>query len=743
MRILTCIPRTLNPAKECLVSKTTKLRSVLALGAACFLAVLFCEPVDGQAPSPPPGVSGYTVTVDDSWGMSSQGFYPIRVTVETNPAIAAANDETFSVSIRFNNYDSTSYLVSTAITIASGSKSATAELYLSSVASQNSYGNVLLVEKGEFDGRFNKRQDLLQASIQRTNIDSSIPTQLLISSTFSVPQQKRWTCYQDNIIAVATVPSSYESAKPLPSFDEQDALFHEDTQAISQGIKKAKTAPSFYLNQSLNLSGIHPKYLPQHWIGFSSVEQILISKNDLKTICRSQEISRANLERWVAAGGVLIVFDTPTQTENELLPMLLGPERSVLGNRIKSQWSTPKPENKTPKKPVAKPLIGDEYGEYDYQYENEYLEQVELIQSPTLPSAANFGYTAYLNGKIVAIQDDMSQWTSDQWKTLQSSVYYQTVSIHDRIGPSTGAQPYRFMSIPGVGVPPVKLFIVLISLFICIAGPVLLLVLKKTHQMQYLFVAVPALSLGVCGALLSYAFITDSGNSWGRSQSITVLDHRTNMAVTHARANYYGGNSPKPYRTEMDTLLLAGKGKSSGNLTTRFGQDVYESTAADMKPRTPHESVSIRSHEAQQRLQLTKSSIGGPPSVTNLLGGLVKFATITTDEGWFFIENLPPNETVVCQPSNTPTLQSKLASQLRRQSPKAQSQSFAYDYDYWDPDWGDEITIVLEMFDYASSEVFLEAPQTYIAVLEEFPLAAQQLKDVEYKAQLHVVRGQW
>lgn len=43
-----------------------------------------------------------------------------------------------------------------------------------------SHGNVLLVEKGEFDGRFNKRQDLLQASIQRTNIDSSIPTQLMV-----------------------------------------------------------------------------------------------------------------------------------------------------------------------------------------------------------------------------------------------------------------------------------------------------------------------------------------------------------------------------------------------------------------------------------------------------------------------------------------------------------------------------------------------------------------------------------
>ena len=308
-------------------------------------------------------------------------------------------------------------------------------------------------------------------------------------------------------------------------------------------------------------------------------------------------------------------------------------------------------------------------------------------------------------------------------------------------------------AIPGVGEPPIRMFQILLGLFLLLAGPVMLIVLKRTRQMQYLFVAVPGLSLAVCFSLFLYAILVDGSNRWGRTQTVTAIDHRTNMAVTHSRSNYYCGVNPGRYDFPEDTLSLVPLRETSNAFRSRFEAGKQELSGGDIRARMPHEVVSIRSHASTERLSLRLPSADAkddPPAILNRMGADVRLVVFRTQDGLFMIEDLKVGQTKPATKVDAWAAQGKSSAAIVALSPFVKNpytgsqRGWYYNQSY---DAGvaahGEDAYVIELIRTKQVTELLEDPKTYVAILEQFPLAAEQIEPVDYKSQVHVVRGQW
>ena len=734
---------------------------------------VMCAIGSGQAPTPPKGVSGYTVSIQEDWVAPDQGFVPVRVKIETNPALATTQDERFAVSYFYRNYSEPDYVVTSSVVIEAGTKSGTTEFYVDAARLDNSYRSQLLVEKGEYDGRFNPN-DILLTTPQTASSYGTQPTILVISKAFPEANERSFVCYKNKMKEVPNLPKPLGTDIPLPNFDQLELIYDNDLYVNNSAANTLKTgipgvnqavknrAPVTVIDQNPRMSGIRHDRLPADWIGLTGVEQIILSMNELRLICTKQPNDRANLEKWVAAGGVLIVTGTGPKFEkaNNILPQLLGPDRSTFVRRNAPKWRLPSDDvNKLTR------LLARENDEENYirNYGNRYInystatvespetevdfsEFLEVTDFGEVPGGSKFVFSPYLNGLIVAVGDDMSKWHAEDWRLLNNTLIVGGQGIHQKIGPSTGAFELATFKIPGVGEPPIVMFYVLISLFLLLAGPVMLLILKRTGQMQLLFVVVPALSFLVCSSLFGYAIVVDGSNRWGRSQSVTTIDHRTNMAVTHARATYYSGNRPAAYEFEKDTVAMTPMKERSKALRYDFALGNHRISGAEMSARTPHQVATVRSQLANQRLILVPKGDDSDtvaPTVQNQLGAEVLMAFIKTDQGIFCVENLLPDQTITATEILPLDANVKVSQNVNALSPQQINPRNYYSRVVTDDSgWGEEIRVV-ELLRSGGLTELLKEPNTYVAILKQFPLVAEQIEPVQYKMQLHAVRGKW
>ena len=720
----------------------------------------------------PKGINGYTVSVDRSWVSEGVGFRPIRVTVETNPSRAVVEEERFSIELESRLYSNGRNVVATELVIPAGQKSGMAEIYALESAIQNSYRNDVTIRK--IGGRF-----LVSDSQGSRNSWSEMPKVLVISDEFPASVVSQTVCYTVNSPKTVTVNQSTnlsEPKTPLPSFGYMIQAVHQNY-SNRKKFKPEKSSQSW--SNLRNTGSMHYSRfadLPLSWIGLEGIDQIFISLKQLEALTKSSELQRANLEKWIIAGGVLIVSDTGPEFKkaDQIWPMLMGSERDFANDRSKSRWRVPNKKISALRGLINPKLTGSNSNANQWLLEGNYPStDIEFSKwakhdSPAdFPKKSQFGIRKYLSGAVVAVDSDMSDWTPPLWKDLHNSIFTTCVSISHRVSTSElGAGRYDFdFAIPGVGEPPVKSFQVLIGLFLLIAGPIMILVLKRSKQMQYLFVAVPMLSAAVCSSLLLYAAMVDGSNSWGRCQSVTYLDHQAEMAVTYSRATYYSGKHPGAYRLPVDGLGVAFSQDNQSRTDYKDGQMVL--SEGSISARIPHQVATTRPYQTVNRLLVipseSKKETGkedseskseslkqiNAPKIQNRLGADVKLALVRTEQGYFFVENLKNGQTTLSRTSDIASqviairkLATKLSPQLVGSRRRNRNYYTNYVSDQSNIPLGEDCHIV-SLLRTGGVENLLDRPNTYVALLEDLPMAAEQLEPVQYKMQLHVVRGQW
>ena len=773
-----------------LSSRTSIALAVFGMTWLAVILLLDTAVLFAQKPVVPKGVNGYTVTIDQDWSESTGGFRPVRVTIETNPVKAVVDDERFTIRATGRQYRVAERVTSTELIIPAGQKSGTAEFYLEEATLPNANSEILITT--------DRKRLLLREQISRQGWLGH-PDVLMISDEFSEQMTSQYVCCKGkfktwNKMAAVSLNNTKST---LPSFGYLGAIYNINAggfygtvnQPVNQaGNVSANTIlpddklPVATRVESLQMLagrvGFHyarPVDLPNSWIGLQGVDIIVISLDQFKSLAQKNELQRSNLEKWVTAGGALVVFDAGPKFKNadQIWPLLLGTEREFVAESKNSMWRVPNSKLAKLTGPISPNPAHSSNGYWihpsSYNASDVSVSKWKQYSSPgDFPKSTPFGICGYLDGSIVAVDSDMSKWKPGDWQFLHNSIVTQGLLLNERvsfseIGAQSGGINFR---VPGVGEPPVKTFQVLIGLFLLFAGPVMVIILKRTRQMQYLFVAVPLLSAAVCSSLFLYAVVVDGSNRWGRCNSVTHIDHKTSMAVTHTRASYYCGRHPGTYELPADCLGIAYSDPSSPSLV-EYEKGLMKLSSGKISARVPHEVTSARPYQTAERLlvlpgktsaqadspdaQITDPASDVAPRVQNRFGAEVKWALIRTEDGYFVVNDLPVGQTVdasVSKLSSGAATARSLANQLspkfvgfrsRNRNRRYSSRNFGHGYE---DAWGEDYRVV-NLLKSGKLKELLSQPNSYVAIMEEFPLVAEQIEPVQYKMQLHVVRGQW
>lgn len=91
---------------------------------------------------------------------------------------------------------------------------------------------------------------------------------------------------------------------------------------------------------------------------------------------------------------------------------------------------------------------------------------------------------------------------------------------------------------------PVRGFLLLVSLFALVAGPITILLLAKMNRRIWLLWLIPLESAVACGIVLCYSFLSEGITPTVRMEGITVLDQERHQATTWGMLGYYCPQKP-------------------------------------------------------------------------------------------------------------------------------------------------------------------------------------------------------
>ena len=103
---------------------------------------------------------------------------------------------------------------------------------------------------------------------------------------------------------------------------------------------------------------------------------------------------------------------------------------------------------------------------------------------------------------------------------------------------------------------PVGSFLILITAFVIVIGPVNYFLLRRKRRLYLLLVTVPLGAALVTLTLFAYALISDGLGVRVRMRSFTEIDQRAGRSVSWSRQSYYAGLAPSGGLTFPETVAV-------------------------------------------------------------------------------------------------------------------------------------------------------------------------------------------
>jgi hypothetical protein len=216
---------------------------------------------------------------------------------------------------------------------------------------------------------------------------------------------------------------------------------------------------------------------------------------------------------------------------------------------------------------------------------------------------------------------------------------------YQRHGVSFTRQNGDFMNflIEGTGQVPVFSFLVLISGFVVVIGPVNYLLLKRWRRLFLLLVTVPAGAAIITVSLFAYAILSDGLGVRMRARSFTRLDQRTGVCSTWARQTYYAGLAPSGgLRFPTDAAVYpiderpTGRGGSSRLRELIWNDDNQQLASGYINSRQTSQYLVISSTTSPRKLEIKSAGPNAPPKVVNRLGAPIEHLVLRDKEGRYF-----------------------------------------------------------------------------------------------------------
>jgi hypothetical protein len=732
--------------------------------------------------------SGLQVTLDGR-GLDGNGYRPIRITVRTVPFVPLTADRQIRIALRPSEYTGVGTpRISQVIELPEGSTTVEATVLVP--------------------------QSALWMQMELETYEGGEPWKELSAPYLGWPNRSgywEWTEARPAILVVdrdapprgvresAVAAFRTSGADPNPTHDLPDVrtlawLFPDPNRGTTmptvgvtgpQGtpINSPRVSDVSMLSQLSELSRIDivsTAEVPGRWIEMSQADVTVISFEDLEFLARQQPQSLAALRGWLSTGPLLIVYGVGDGFERLAeLERLLELPRLPLAAAEPAEyrgWSIPREE--------------DNHGTLDISWNTvtggsgavrEWPLPERDTAQDTSQGTANQGASPSLSkppflkrsallGCVVAIGSDNPFPGADkEWIWIFNSVNDTHWRWYQRNGFSLHRQndDYWMLLIPGVGEAPVVSFLLLVTLFAVVIGPINYIMLGRMRRLYLLLITVPAGAAVVTVSLFGYALVTDGLGVRLRARSFTELDQRSGQAASWSRQSYYAAVSPSDglvFPDDATVFPLVYQPSFVGGQSRVLGLLEWDGEqrlkSGYLPSRTASQFVVQRATSTKARLVVREDS-RQPPAVENQLETNVRYLLLRDRLGDYYAGSaIRAGEKATLAKTDVTAAESRLLKMYdevepalpRGYDPNLHNNVFTSlmrNYSWMSVDASaaqPAMAVSILESNLAAASLPTKGPLengTYVAVVDSSPAVPIGVSRARQEASLHVIRGRW
>lgn len=526
------------------------------------------------------------------------------------------------------------------------------------------------------------------------------------------------------------------------------------------------------LNDIPRMDILPPEDLPDRWIELTCIDIIVVSFAELERIVREMPSTWQAIRDWQACGNVLCVFGMGPEYQH-----LADLERHLDAAPLRPDdrqphlrgWAEPKGNRYAEDVPALAPL-----GTYANSYSPAAVMSAQGTTAPRKngnpPDPQLFVLRNVRQGEVVAMRvDDPFPGTPSDWAWLLNSLAPDGWMWYRRHGMSMHREnnDYWGLLIPGVGEAPVNSFLVLITLFVVMIGPVNYFVLQRQRRLFLILVTVPLGAVVVTGCLLIYALLTDGLGVRMRTRSVTEIDQPSGQVVTWSRQSYYAGLAPSGgllFPEDAAVYPVAHRPNGIGGRGDRNQHLIWDGqqrlASGFLTTRSTKQFLVVESRKTTAGLTVEESA--ERPRVTNSLGSGIDELIVRTSTGELFAgRRIGSGETAVLSPVAGADASEQWTTLLANNRPRypvgfdprqvENAADFFGNYNYYsrnvnqgfpDPTFKTSI-FERRLRDLISVRFSGLSPRSYLAAVEGRVEVSVGLEDAREEAGFHLVMGRW
>jgi hypothetical protein len=374
-------------------------------------------------------------------------------------------------------------------------------------------------------------------------------------------------------------------------------------------------------------------------------------------------------------------------------------------------------------------------------------------------------------GRVVAISTNKPfPGKPDDWRAVFHAAGEHHWKWFRRTGFSehqTNDDYWNFL-IPGVGRAPVIAFLLLVSLFAVVIGPLNFLLLGRVRRLYLLLVTVPSAAAFVTACLFLFAVFSDGFSLRMRLRSFTDLDQPRGRAATWSRQSYYAALAPSQGLVFPDDAavypIYYRPSETMRDEPTRVTWDRDQSlTAGYIASRRATQVMVQRAAATSAKLVVHEgASNGQPPKVVNELATNVHYVLLADSRGDYFAgEKIAVQTAQQLKPTDLASAQRALRSlsdparPVSEYDPTQETEGLLSVVGGGRRYVGIRTDVGIGMPQMAASLLEMRlsaalapvanppAPKSYIAIVEKSPTVVSGVSRGHQEASLHVVVGRY
>ena len=401
------------------------------------------------------------------------------------------------------------------------------------------------------------------------------------------------------------------------------------------------STPHYGASRNSNCVALPRSALPGSWIDYSGLDIVSIPFDELSKLPKG---TRSALIQWARCGGTLLVTAAGDlgPEGRSLTKVLVGDSASV--NSF--SWTDPNPSDRE-----VSQIVHQDVGGGSTTISTPVGGPGEWARETSPFRMADIGF-----GKLVLFRSEPFPGTAQDWFGMLKSVGGITRwDWGKRHGESarSGTSDFLLFLIPGIGGVPVVMFLVLITIFAVVIGPLNYFVLARRKKLHLLLLTIPAVAFVTSLLLFSYAIVSHGFGVKARCRSLTFIDQATQSAVTFGRLSLFAGQAPSAGMTfSRDTAVYPvwpeHEQFDSGQVDWTNSQNL---TSGWLRSRTRTQFLTVGHRTERGRLEVTSPS---PDKLTVANGFEWGFEplVVTNDQGRLFVrKSVPAGASIDMQPA--------------------------------------------------------------------------------------------